>query len=611
MRAAQVLVFLLPALLLGEGDIHCPLYPAARRAEDQRRIARELQFQRYSATARRATPRAAATAAGVNFIDDFVFNRIAADGVPAADATTDQEFVRRIYLDLTGHIPTAEQVAKFQTDPDPDKRTALIDSLLGSPGYVDRWTQWFGDQFRVGSNYYNLITVSSRNLFYQYVRDMVERDRPYNEFAAQIISASGDSLSNAPVNYLVRGYQPGDPIQDTYDALTNYVTTAFLGVQTQCISCHDGRHHLEPINLFLLGKRRADFWRQSAYFSKLSIVQESVNAYGSSNHLIFTDAGAGGYSATVPSNNPGQRPPRTGGPYSPISLFNGASAASRNWRADLASAITGDRQFARATVNYLWARLFTVGIVDPPDNWDLARIDPKNPPGPETGFGLQPSDPELLEALADEFIQSGYSIRHMIRLMTVSNAYQLSSRQPDGWKPLYEAYFAKHIARRLTAEEVFDAVNIATGTETPMYVEGFAQPLMYATQLPDTTEPRSDSNITYFLGQFGRGDWFNSPRNSTSTILQVLFLMNDNQIVARTLASRDGSRSTRVARLLGTSKSEDEMVQEIFLATLGRGPTGDEKSVLQRDRATRTSREEWLSDLQWALLNKLDFLFNY
>jgi len=199
----------------------------------------------------------------------------------------------------------------------------------------------------------------------------------------------------------------------------------------------------------------------------------------------------------------------------------------------------------------------------------------------------------------------------MIRLMTVSNAYQLSSRQPDGWKPLYEAYFAKHIARRLTAEEVFDAVNIATGTETPMYVEGFAQPLMYATQLPDTTEPRSDSNITYFLGQFGRGDWFNSPRNSTSTILQVLFLMNDNQIVARTLASRDGSRSTRVARLLGTSKSEDEMVQEIFLATLGRGPTGDEKSVLQRDRATRTSREEWLSDLQWALLNKLDFLFNY
>jgi hypothetical protein len=176
---------------------------------------------------------------------------------------------------------------------------------------------------------------------------------------------------------------------------------------------------------------------------------------------------------------------------------------------------------------------------------------------------------------------------------------------------LYETYFAKHIARRLTAEEVFDAVNIATGTETPMYVEGFAKPLMYATQLPDTTEPRSDFNVTYFLSQFGRGDWFNAPRNSSSTILQVLFLMNDNQIMARTLASRDGSRSTRVARLLGTNMSEDAMVRELFLATLGREPSAADQTVLQRGRAARTSREEWLSDLQWALLNKLDFLFNY
>jgi hypothetical protein len=177
MRVALVLVLLLPALLIGEGDIHCPLYPAARRAEDQRRTARELQFQRYSAAARRAAPRATA-AAGVNFIDDYVFGKIAADGVPLADATTDPEFVRRIYLDLTGHIPTPDQVTNFQNDPDPDKRTALIDSLIGSPAYVDRWTQWYGDQFRVGSNYYNLISVSSRNLFYQYVRDMVSATVP-------------------------------------------------------------------------------------------------------------------------------------------------------------------------------------------------------------------------------------------------------------------------------------------------------------------------------------------------------------------------------------------------------------------------------------------------
>jgi hypothetical protein len=217
----------------------------------------------------------------------------------------------------------------------------------------------------------------------------------------------------------------------------------------------------------------------------------------------------------------------------------------------------------------------------------------------------------LLEALASEFISSGYSIRHMIRLMVASNAYQLSSRQPEGWRPLYNSYFAKHVARRLTAEEIFDAVTIATGTETPMYVEGFDKPLMYATQLPDTTEPRSDPNVTTFLNQFGRGDWFNAPRNSTSTILQVLFLMNDSQIVARTLASRDGSRSTRVAALLGTRMSENDMVDQIYLSTLGRPPSTEERAVLVRNRPSRASLEDWLMDLQWALINKLDFLFNY
>jgi hypothetical protein len=144
-----------------------------------------------------------------------------------------------------------------------------------------------------------------------------------------------------------------------------------------------------------------------------------------------------------------------------------------------------------------------------------------------------------------------------------------------------------------------------------MYVEGFDRPLMFATQLPDTSEPRTDGNITYFLSQFGRGDWFNSPRNSTSTILQVLFLMNDNQIMARTLASRDGSRSTRVGKLLGTNLSESDMVQSIFLSTLGRMPSDDERAAMLKNRSSRASREEWLSDLQWAVINKLDFLFNY
>ncbi len=596
----------------GEPDYHCPIYAAPQRLADQVRIARQVEFHRFSRAAQKQAERpAVAIPSSVNFIDDYIFGKIAADGLPVAPPTTDQEFLRRIMLDLTGRIPTAAQVDAFVTDSTADKRNAMIDSLLGSSAYVDRWALWWGNKFQVGSNYYNLVSITSRNRFYFYLRDMVERDRPYNEFAAQMITAAGDSLTNAPVNYLVRGYQPGDPIQDTWDAITNNITTNFLGVQTQCVSCHNGRAHLEPINLYLLARNRTDFWQQSAFFSRLNLGQEPVNAFGASARLIVSDRGAGGYSSTVPSNNPGPRPPRKGGPYTPAYMFTGATPSTGDWRAELANLITSDRQFARATVNYLWAELFSVGIVDPPDNWDLARIDPKTPPPASSGFALQPTHPELLEALADEFISSGYSIRHMISLMVRSNEYQLSSRPPDGWKTAYSAYFAKHIPRRLTAEQIYDAVTTATGTATPMYVEGFDAPLMYAAQLPDTTEPRSDFNVTNFLSQFGRGDWFNAPRNSTSTILQALFLMNDNQINARTFASRDGSRSTRVATLLASNLSEDEMVRQLFLSALGRGPTDDERAAMQRNRASRGSREDWLSDLQWALLNKLDFLFNY
>lgn len=614
-RVSCALLFLILGAInlpAAEPDYHCPVYAAPQRLADQVRLARQAEFYRYSAAARAKKARPLITVPpSANFIDDYIFGKIATDGVPVADRTTDQEFLRRISLDLTGRIPTVSQVDSFIADTNPDKRNAMIESLLASTAYIDRWTFWLADKFQVGSNYYDLISIASRNKFYFYVRDLVERDRPYNEFAAQIISSAGDSLITGPVNYLVRGYQFGDPIQDSWDAITNNITTNFLGVQTQCISCHNGRGHLEPINLYLLAHNRSDFWKQSAFLSRLNFGQELVNAFGVSARMILSDGGAGGYFTSVPSSNPGPRPPRTGGPYSPVYLFSGAKPSSQNWRAELANLITGDRQFARAAVNYLWAELFSVGIVDPPDNWDLARLDPGKPPPASTGFSLQPTNPELLEALATEFINSGYSLKHMIRLMVQSGAYQLSSRPPSGWQPIYEPYFAKHIPRRLTAEQIYDAVITATGTATPMYVEGFDQPLMYAEQLPDTTEPRTDGNITYFLSQFGRGDWFNAPRNSTSTVLQVLFLMNDFQMNSRTFASRDGSRSTMVATLLGSNLSEAEMVRQLFVAALGRNPTDDEQAAMQADRASRTSREDWLTDLQWALLNKLDFLFNY
>src|SRR5215471_10027652 len=159
-----------------EADLHCPLYPAEQRLADQARLLRQRDFQRFSASAAaRSVHPAASIPASNNFIDDFVFGKIATDGVPVADRTTDLEFLRRISIDLTGLIPTPAQIASFTADSNPDKRNALIDSLMASTAFVDRWTQWYGDQFKVGSNYYNFIQITGRNLFYRYVRDMLER----------------------------------------------------------------------------------------------------------------------------------------------------------------------------------------------------------------------------------------------------------------------------------------------------------------------------------------------------------------------------------------------------------------------------------------------------
>ncbi|HYR43692.1 MAG TPA: DUF1553 domain-containing protein, partial [Terriglobia bacterium] len=344
---------------------------------------------------------------------------------------------------------------------------------------------------------------------------------------------------------------------------------------------------------------------------RTNIFPVSVDPLYQQLRFIVTDRAAGSYSSAVDPNNPGQRPTRSGGPYNARYFFTQEEARTDDWRAELARFITSDRQFARATVNHLWAHFFTQGIVDPPDGWDLSRIDPKNPP-PEP-WTLQPSHPQLIEALADEFIRSNFSIRHMIKLMVQSNAYQLSSRYPGQWRPAYERYFARHLPRRLYAEEIYDAVTTATSTEVPMYVEGFDAPLYYATQLPDPTEPRpkaiggvNDPKISDFLLTFGRGDWFDMPRNSTSNVLQVLYEMNSDMINFRTFGNRNVT--TRVTRIMQAGLSDTDAVHELFLATLGRYATKAELELLRKKKTA--NYEQWLSDIQWALLNKVDFVFN-
>ncbi len=601
-------LYLALSLTILASDAHCPAYPVSRREADSGRLKLQQRAHAFSVANRRydrSVDEVTSGAAPANFIDDFIFRKMALDGVQPANQADDATFLRRVSLDLTGRIPSPDQIVDFVNNPDPNKRAALVDSLMSSDAFIDNWTLFFASHFQVTSGYYNFIGIPGRNLFYQYLRDFVARDRSYADVASELISAAGDSHKTGAANYLVRGFQQGDPMQDTWDATSAQITQQFLGVQSLCVSCHNGARHLEPINLYLSMRRRTDFWGQSAFLSRTNFTQVPVDAFNQQWHFLLSDRSTGSYGSAVDPNNPGPRPPRSGGPYSPVYMFTGQGPSNGNWRAELARMVTSDRQFARATVNFIWAHFFQYGIVDPPDGWDLARIDPKNPP--PTPWTVQPSHPELLEALADEFIRSNYSIRRIIRLIAQSNAYQLSSDYPGEWKVEYQSYFAKHFPQRLSAEEIYDAVSVATQTQKPMYVEGFDQPLYYASQLPDPSEPRNDFNIKTFLSNFGRGDWFQLPRTNETSVLQVLYLMNDYQVNYRTFGTRQVT--TRVSQLLQARLSDADAVNQLFLATLGRWATQDEFTML---RARKTANyEQWLSDIQWTLLNKLDFIFNY
>lgn len=588
-------------------DPYCSAYPPSARAAAAQSLQADRAYQARSKVKRAANldlPRA-------SFVDSFLFDKMAADGVTPAPVTNDAEFLRRVSLDLTGRIPSAAATDAFLKDEAPGKRAALIERLLASDAYVSQWTLYFGNRLRVTRGGGSRLGVERRNAWARYLRDFVQRDRPYDAFVREILTASGDADTNPQTAFLVQVYSNlnNGPAQDYYDNLTDLVTTQFLGFKTNCVSCHNGRGYLEKINLYLVRKRRSDFWNTAAFFSRLQ-----VNAYSDRDFSVYRfflqDRDSGTYVGTVNPDNPGQRPPRVNAAVeTPSFLLNEATPSTGAWRQEFVKMVTEDRQFARAAVNYLWAAMFRTGIVDPPDAWDFNRTDPTRPPPGD--WPMQNSHPELLEALADYFMQNNYSVKAVLRLLANSTAYQLASRYEGPWSPDYARYFARHEPRRLAAEEIYDAVTTATQTETPIMVHGYDQPFYYANDLPDAAEPTLDWRAAEMLRQFGRGNWMDTDRDNSPTLLGLLYAMNGWEFAGRTSeATWLGNTINRVSRVAAMDVPDEEAIRQMYLATLTREPSAAELETILARRRGQT-RTFWLSKLQWALLNKLDFIFNY
>jgi hypothetical protein len=351
-------------------------------------------------------------------IDSYIWADFQKNAITPAPTTTDWEFIRRATLDLTGRIPTPDRVVSFVADPTPNKRAKLVDELLASPLWVDKWTMYFGDLYQNTSNKASTSLnrfPSGRNAFYQWIHDSLTNNKPYNQMATELITAaSPNTYNDGPSNWILNGYITGGPTQDVMDQSTSFVFDTFLGItHVNCLLCHNGRGHLDQLSLWATNTTRYQAWQLAAHMAKTSFARVPVDP--SNNNIYYWNVAdnprATDYAMnTTTGNRPARVAPagcKSGQPcfyVQPQYIFNGdAPKPGENYRAALARNVTGDFQFARATVNYMWAHFFGRGIVDPPDTFDPARLDPDNPP--PAPWTLQPSNAALLNALAQLVFQ--------------------------------------------------------------------------------------------------------------------------------------------------------------------------------------------------------------
>jgi hypothetical protein len=573
----------------------------------------------------KATATVTRRAAPQGVIDTYLFQAMQEAGVSPAPRTTDYEFCRRVTFDLIGRPPTAARLVEFVAGSDPDKRAAYVDELLARPEWVDKWQMFFSDLFENTQNNNQVNRFAEgRNAFYLYFKESLSANKPYNVVATELISGSGgNTYEDGKLGFVLGGLVTGGPRtgQDIFDQLAASTAEKFLGIAHEnCILCHDGRGHLDPLSAWGRREPRLKAWQLASFFSRTNHRRVSVNP-PVNNPYYYAIEDNTTFRTDYPLNTTtGNRPPRQPlGSIRNISpeypFGNGGKAnAGENYRAALARLLTADIQFSRATVNYIWKQFFVRGIVEPANQFDLLRLDPANPP--PAPWTIQPTNPALLGALAADFASNGFNLKDLMRKIATSEAYQLSSRYEGRWKPEYEKLFARKFVRRLWGEEVMDAlVQISNLPNTQMTVAGLGR-LSWAMQLPDTFRIPAEP-LGSFLDSFLRGNRIEEDRRLDGSVPQALNLMNDAFVHTRTRASGTGDAASLARQLLTrypAAVSGNLLVNEMFLTVLNRPATEDEMLTATAALAratTNATRQAQVEDLLWALFNKVDFVYNY
>ncbi len=502
------------------------------------------------------------------FVDQFTSKKWRELGLMPSERATDEQFVRRAYLDITGTLPTPAQVLAFVQSKDPKKHDQLIDHLLETPEYAYYFANKWADILKVKRR--NQATRAFGTFsFHDWIRDAMAKDKPYDEFAREILAAIGDETKNPPTVWYKEIASAENFVDDT--------AQVFLGLRIACANCH---HH--PYEKW----SQDDYWGMAAFYARVGTKTLPVPGVPQQNQqgtrqVIYTKS-----TGTVINKRTNKPAVMKALDADEVKVPEGTDPRHVlvDWMVDAKNPF-----FARAVANRYWAHFFGRGIVDPLDDMRIT-----NPP----------SNPELLDALAKHLIDQRFSLKALIRAICKSRTYQLSSTPNEYNKSDKQAY-ARYYPKRMSAEVLFDAV--CQVTDSPSNFAGLPRDRFSpnrAIMLPD------ESFVSYFLDVFGRPQRLSAcecERVNEANLAQSLHLLNSDEVQGK--LARPGGRADRLAK---DPRPEREKIEELFLWTLGRKPSDKQlaEALKHLEKYPKQQKNLAYENLLWALINSKAFLFN-
>jgi len=489
-----------------------------------------------------------------NFIDERVLTKLQNLNIPPSPQAADGEFIRRAFLDTIGILPTADETRAFLADPSPDKRDKLIEALLARPEFVDYWSYKWSDLLLVNSE---RLPSQAMWAYYSWIRNRVEANTPWDQFARELLTAKGSTLENGAANFYALHRDPLD--------LSETTSVALLGMSINCARCHN--HPLEK-------------WTNNQYYAMANLfarVRTKV-APGDGNAIIFSDTAG---ELIQPLTGKPQPPTPLDGEVLPLD-------ATGDRRVHLAKWLTSrdNPYFSRAIANRVWANFFGVGLVEMVDDMRLT-----NPA----------SNEELLAAAAGHLADNKFDLKALMRAILQSAAYQRTSH-PLKENAADQRFYSRYYPRRMMAEVMLDAMSQVTGAPTAFadYPSGWR-----ALQLPDSKV------ASPFLDTFGRPDRLitcDCERNAQPSVVQVLHITN-----GASLNNKLQAKGNRIEKLLAEATPNDKLVEDVFLAALSRFPSDNEKAKLGAELAASPTadKRQAIEDLFWSVLSSKEFLFNH